>query len=74
MGTHPLAGVYNRKADFLKHTFERLGRVLKEGPVALKVDHIYVSDDTAVVEMTSISTALNGRPYPQKVLLGDAVR
>ena len=31
-----------------------------------KVDHIYVSGDTAIVEMTSTSTALNGRPYPQK--------
>jgi uncharacterized protein len=66
MGTHPLAGVYNSKADFLKHTFERLGRVLKEGSVVLKVDHIYVSGDTAVVDMTSTSTALNVRPYPQK--------
>jgi ketosteroid isomerase-like protein len=64
MGTHPLAGVYKSKIDFLKNTFERLGKLLKEGPIVMKVDHIYVSGDVAVVEMTSISTALNGRPYP----------
>ena len=38
----------------------------------MKVDHIYVSGETTVAEMTSTSTALNGRPYPQKVLLGDS--
>ena len=63
MGTHPLAGVYNSKADFLKHTFERLGKVLKEG-VLIKVDHTFVSDDIAVVEMTSTSTTLNGKSWP----------
>ena len=55
MGTHPLAGVYNSKADFLKSTFERLSRILKGG-VILKVTHIFVSGDIAVVEMTSTST------------------
>ncbi|MGB8935833.1 MAG: nuclear transport factor 2 family protein [Candidatus Nitrosopolaris sp.] len=63
MGTHPLAGVYNSKADFLKHTFERLSKVLKGGAL-LKVDHTFVSGDIAVVEMTSISTTLNGKPWP----------
>jgi uncharacterized protein len=67
MGTHPLAGVYNSKADFLNHTFERLDKILKGGSVVMKLDHIYVSDDTAIVEMTSTSTtALSGRPYAQK--------
>ncbi|MGC2596868.1 MAG: nuclear transport factor 2 family protein [Nitrososphaeraceae archaeon] len=63
MGTHPLAGVYNSKADFLKSTFERLSRILKGG-VILKVTHIFVSGDIAVVEMTSTSTTLNGKPWP----------
>lgn len=66
MGTHPLAGVYNSKDEFLKNTFERSSRLLKEGPVVMKVDHIYVSCDTVVAGMTSTSTALNGRTYPQK--------
>ena len=63
MGTHPLAGVYNSKADFLKSTFERLSRILKGG-VILKVTHIFVSGDVAVVKMTSTSTTLNGKPWP----------
>ena len=40
--------------------------VLKKKPVVMNLDHIYVSGDTGIVEMTSTSTALNGRPYPQK--------
>ncbi|MFZ0510976.1 MAG: nuclear transport factor 2 family protein [Candidatus Nitrosopolaris sp.] len=63
MGTHPLAGVYNSKEDFLKHTFERLDKVLKGG-VLIKVDHIFVSGDIAVVEMSSTSTTLNGKTWP----------
>jgi ketosteroid isomerase-like protein len=63
MGTHPLAGVYKSKEDFLKNTFERLDKVLKKG-VILKVDHALVSGDTAVVEMTQTSTALNGKAFP----------
>ncbi|MFZ0513452.1 MAG: hypothetical protein WAM14_17735 [Candidatus Nitrosopolaris sp.] len=58
MGTHPLAGVYNSKADFLKHTFERLDKLLKVG-ILIKIDHTFVSGDIAVVEMTSTSTTLN---------------
>ena len=63
MGTHPLTGVYDRKADFLKSTFERLSRILKGG-VIFKVTHIFVSGDVAVVKMTSTSTTLNGKPWP----------
>ena len=58
--------MYNSKGDFLNHMFECPGRVLKEVPVVFKVDHTYISGDAAIVEMTSTSTALNGRPYPQK--------
>jgi uncharacterized protein len=63
MGTHPLAGVYNSKKEFLKHTFENLNKVLKE-LITLKVDDVFVSGDTAVIEMTSNSTALNEKPFP----------
>jgi uncharacterized protein len=66
MGIHPLAGVYNSKADFLKHKFERVARIIKGGSVIMKIDHIDVSGDTAIVEMTSTSFALNGRQYAQK--------
>jgi ketosteroid isomerase-like protein len=63
MGTHPLAGVYKSKEDFLKKTLERLDTLLKGG-VILKVDHTLVSGDTTVVEMTQTSTALNGKAFP----------
>jgi len=62
MGTHPLAGNYHTKQDFVKSTFERLNRILKKG-VVLKVNHILVKDSTAVVEMENLSTALNGKPF-----------
>lgn len=62
MGTHPLARTYHNRDDFISSTFERLNRVLREG-VVLKVSNILVQEDTAVVEMESLSTALNGMPF-----------
>jgi hypothetical protein len=62
MGTRPLAGIYKSKDEFILNTFKRLNRLLKEG-VILKVNNILVQDDTAVVEMESLSTALNGKPF-----------
>ena len=62
MGTHPLAGTYHSKDDFIQHTFQRLNRILREG-VVLKVKNVLVQGETAVVEMESISTDLNGKPF-----------
>ncbi|MGZ7109591.1 MAG: nuclear transport factor 2 family protein [Methanobacterium sp.] len=62
MGTHPLAGTYKSKEDFISKTFERLNKILKEG-VILKVNNILLDGNTAVVEMESLSTALNGKPF-----------
>jgi uncharacterized protein len=62
MGTHPLAGNYHTKADFFAHTFARLNKILKEG-VVLRVTNILVDGDSAAVEMESLSTALNGKPF-----------
>ena len=62
MGTHPLAGTYHTKDDFLAHTFARLNKPLKEG-VILRVTNLLVDGDTAVVELQSLSTALNGKPF-----------
>ena len=50
MGTHPLAGTYQTKADFLVHTFGRLNKLLKEG-VVLRVTNLLVDGDTAAVEL-----------------------
>ena len=62
MGTHPLAGVYLSKQDFISSTFDRLDRVI-EGKLSLKVTNILVQDDIAVVELEAVSTALNGMPF-----------
>ena len=65
MGHHPLAGNYHTKADFLAHTFARLDKILKEG-VVLRVTNILVDEDSAAVEMESLSTALNGKPFDNR--------
>jgi ketosteroid isomerase-like protein len=65
MGTHPLAGNYHTKADFLAHTFARLDKILKEG-VVLRITNILVDGDSAAVEMESLSTALNGKPFDNR--------
>ena len=62
MGTHPLAGTYHTKQEFITHTFKRLNTVLKDG-VLLRVTHILVSGNFAAVELEALSTALNGTPF-----------
>jgi ketosteroid isomerase-like protein len=55
-GTHPLAGHYHSKAEFLAHTFEKLNKVLPKG-AELYVEHLLVSGDWAVVELHSKAIA-----------------
>ena len=65
MGTHPLAGIYHTKENFLAHTFARLDKLLKAG-VVLRVTNLLVVGDTAAVELESLSTALNGKPFDNR--------
>jgi ketosteroid isomerase-like protein len=58
-GTHPLAGHYRSKADFVAGTFAKLDKVLPHG-AQLIVEHLFVKDDQAVVELHSLATAKNG--------------
>ena len=58
-GTHPLAGHYKSKSDFVAGTFAKLGKVLPNG-AQLIVEHLLVKDDQAVVELHSLGTAKNG--------------
>jgi ketosteroid isomerase-like protein len=58
-GTHPLAGHYKSKSDFVAGTFAKLGKVLPNG-AQLVVEHLLVKDDQAVVELHSLATAKNG--------------
>ena len=62
MGTHPLAGTYHSKTDFIVNTFIRLNKILRDG-VILKVKNIIVQDEIAVVELEASSTAMNGQPF-----------
>jgi len=64
-GTHPLAGHYQTKADFLSHTFEKLDKVLPQG-AQLYVEHALVSGDWAVVELRSEATARNGLRFDNR--------
>jgi ketosteroid isomerase-like protein len=58
-GTHPLAGHYHSKADFIAGTFAKLSKVLPRG-AQLVVQDLLVKDDWAVVELRSLATAKNG--------------
>src|SRR4029077_5660270 len=64
-GTHPLAGHYRSKSDFLAHTFEKLDKVLPQG-AQLWVEHTLVSGDWAVVELRSDATAKNGLRFDNR--------
>jgi uncharacterized protein len=65
MGSHPLAGKYLNKADFIAGTFAKLGRVLPRG-AQLHVEHLIVKDDEAVVELQSLATAANGMRFDNR--------
>ncbi len=64
-GTHPLAGHYRSKVDFLAHTFDKLGKVLPHGAQP-QVEHALVSGDWAVVELHSLATAKNGLKFDNR--------
>ena len=64
-GTHPLAGHYKSKADFLAGTFAKLGKVLPDG-AQLVVEHLLVKDDLAVVELHSLATARSGLRFDNR--------
>ncbi len=64
-GTHPLAGHYRSKADFVAGTFDKLNKVLPQG-AQLVVEHVLVKDDQAVVELHSLATAKNGLRFDNR--------
>jgi ketosteroid isomerase-like protein len=65
MGTHPLAGHYHSKKDFIAGTFAMLTQVLPQG-AQLHVEHLFVKDDQAVVELHSLATAKNGMRFDNR--------
>ena len=75
-GTHPLAGHYRSKGDFVSGTFAKLTKVLPHG-TQLVVQHLLVMEDWAVVELRSLATAKNGFRFDNRycwvVHLNDAI-
>jgi len=65
MGTHPLAGHYLSKKDFITGTFSKLRKVLPKG-AELHTEHLIVQDDEAVVELHSLATAKNGMRFDNR--------
>jgi uncharacterized protein len=65
MGTHPLAGRYRSKADFIAGTFTKLGHVLPQG-AQLRLEYLIVKGDQAVVELHSLATARNGMRFDNR--------
>jgi uncharacterized protein len=65
MGTHPLAGHYGSKQAFIDGTFAKLGKVLPRG-AQLHVEHLFVADNVAVVELHSLATARNGMRFDNR--------
>jgi len=65
MGSHPLAGHYCSKSDFIAGTFAKLGQVLPEG-AQLHLEHLIVTGDQAAVELHSLATANNGMRFDNR--------
>lgn len=64
-GTHPLAGHYRSKADFIAATFARLNRILPDG-TQWHVESVLVDGDRAAVELRSHATARNGMRFDNR--------
>jgi ketosteroid isomerase-like protein len=61
MGSHPLAGVYHTKKDFLAAA-KKLHKVLQKKRT-MRVTHIYLDKMIAVVEMNLSTIANNGQSF-----------
>jgi uncharacterized protein len=65
MGSHPLAGRYRGKKEFIAGTFAKLNRVLPQG-AQLHVENLMIKDDQAAVELRSHETARNGTRFDNR--------
>ncbi|SDP89074.1 hypothetical protein SAMN05428967_4169 [Phyllobacterium sp. YR620] len=64
-GTHPLAGHYHSKKDFIAGTFQKLAKVLPDG-VQLTVQNVLIDGAWAVVELRSMATAHSGLRFDNR--------
>jgi hypothetical protein len=51
-GTHPIAGVFHGKQDFMAGTLAKLRNALKPGIWNTKVTNVFAGGNQACVEMT----------------------
>lgn len=65
VGTHPLAGHYHSKGEFVTGTCAKLEKVLQED-AQLYVDHLVIRDDHAVVILRLLATAKNGMRFDHR--------
>ncbi|KAF2804174.1 uncharacterized protein BDZ99DRAFT_467546 [Mytilinidion resinicola] len=65
MGTHPCAGRYTTLAAFQKGTLKRLGAIMKEPGIKLKVRNVIGGGEQAwaVVELVADAECKNGMPF-----------
>lgn len=61
-GTNVLAGMYTSRQDFIERAINRLKASL-DGGIRMKIPHVHVDGDTAIVEMEAIATAKKGHAY-----------
>ena len=61
-GTHPLAGRYSGKADFVSATFERMTAVFQE-PATLELEHLHLAGDWAIAELRFVARTNDGGIY-----------
>ena len=61
-GTHPLAGIYHSKIEFIESTIGRLNSVL-ESSLSLKVINCITDGKSASVELIADSRAKNGMAF-----------
>ncbi|MFT5719506.1 MAG: ketosteroid isomerase-like protein [Oleiphilaceae bacterium] len=61
-GTHPLAGIYHSKIEFIESTMGRLNAVL-ESNLSLKVINCFTDGKSASIELIADSRAKNGMAF-----------
>ena len=61
-GTNELAGLYKSRQQFIDQAITRLKANL-DGGIRLNIQHVFVDNDTAVVEMVGEATSKKGLPY-----------
>ena len=61
-GTHPLAGRYRSKADFVAATFSRMTAVFQE-PATLDLESLHLAGDWAVAEVRFLARTKDGGLY-----------